>query len=88
MLVAAAAAPRVVGARRGFAIRAGDTKLGQLGAAMVRLALGDADARLVALGGEGDEQDEAFRGAGEAVAAEDNFPDGDVENGAQRGPGG
>jgi hypothetical protein len=69
-------------------MRAGRTKLDQLGAAMVRLALGDADAGLVALGGEGDEEDEAFRGAGEAVAAEDNFADGDVENGARRGRGG
>ena len=88
MLVTAAAAPGIIGARRGFAMRAGRTKLRQLGAAVVRLALGDADPRPIALGGEGDEQDEAFRGAGEAVAAKDNFPDDDVENGAQRGRGG
>ena len=53
-----------------------------------RLALGDADARHIALGGERNKQDKAFRSAGEAVAAEDNFPDGDFENGAQRGRGG
>jgi hypothetical protein len=85
MLVTAAAAPGIVGTRRILAGRPGREELDQFGAGMVRLAFRDADARQVALGGERNEQDEAFRRAGEAVAAEDNFADGDVENGAQRG---
>ncbi len=79
MLVLAAAARTVVGAGRIFAAGAGLEDVHDLGARVLGLARDDAHAQPVALGCEGDEDDEALLQARETVAAEDHFFDGDFD---------
>ena len=80
VLILAAAALPIVWARRRLALSAGRKDLHDLSAGVVRFALGDPNFDAFAFRRKRDEQDEVLAGAGEAISAEDNLFDRQVDD--------
>ncbi|MCE0483258.1 MAG: hypothetical protein LV479_03355 [Methylacidiphilales bacterium] len=80
MLVLAAAARAVVGTGRGFASPPRLDDFNNFTARMLGLAPGDPDTNAVALGGEGNEDNETLKQTRKAITAEDDLFDDEIEN--------